>query len=370
MDRRAEARVDTGAIEANCRLLGARLAAGAELWAVVKADGYGHGAAASARAALAGGAARLCVATATEAAEVREAAPGARLVTMGALTGAELDVALGVDSAVAVWREASRAVIAARARALGRPAEVHVKLDTGMGRLGNLDPAEVIRIARACADDPDLVLGGVWTHFATADEPGDDHFPRQLAEFGELARMVRSEFPGVSLHAANSAATLREPESHYDAVRCGVAIYGMDPFGSDPAEHGLRPALSLHTYVADLKQFEEGRSAGYGRSWKAPHDTWVGVLPIGYGDGLRRGLSNRADVLVRGRRHPLVGTISMDNATVDLGTDPDVAASEPAVLIGAQGEERILAEELAAALGTINYEITCGISPRVPRVAE
>jgi len=149
-----------------------------------------------------------------------------------------------------------------------------------------------------------------------------------------------------------------------------VAIYGMDPFGRDPAEHGLEPALSLHTYLADLKRFQRGQSAGYGRSWSAPEDTWVGVMPIGYGDGLRRGLSNRAEVLIEGRRYPLVGTISMDNATVDLGPEADARPCLEAVLIGTQGGERILAEDLAAALGTINYEITCGISPRVPRVSE
>src|SRR3954451_15696063 len=172
MDRRAEARIDAAAIEANCRRVAGELADGAELWGVVKADGYGHGEAAAARSMLAGGASRLCVATAAEAAEVRREAPGAQLLTMGALTGPELDIALGAGSAVAVWREASRAVVAARARAAGRPAEVHVKIDTGMGRLGNLDPGATMEIARACAGEPDLVLGGVWTHFATADEPG------------------------------------------------------------------------------------------------------------------------------------------------------------------------------------------------------
>jgi alanine racemase len=150
-------------------------------------------------------------------------------------------------------------------------------------------------------------------------------------------------------------------------VRCGVAIYGLDPFGADPAAEGLEPALELRSYVADVKAFPAGTSAGYGRRWSAPADTTVGVLPIGYGDGVRRGLTNDAEVLIGGDRLPLVGTVSMDNITVDLGPEPAVSTGDDAVLIGAMGEERILAEEWARSLGTINYEITCGISARVPR---
>ena len=169
------------------------------------------------------------------------------------------------------------------------------------------------------------------------------------------------------MHAANSAATIREPAAHFDMVRCGIALYGLDPFGEDPAAQGLEPALELRSYVADVKRFERGASAGYGRRWRAPEDTWVGVLPIGYGDGVRRGLTNNAEVLVTGHRYPLVGTVSMDNITIDLGPDTEVEPGAEAVLIGPQDGDRILAEELAARLDTINYEITCGISSRVPR---
>ncbi len=183
-----------------------------------------------------------------------------------------------------------------------------------------------------------------------------------------MAEEAKAEFPGLIVHAANSAAVFRDRRSHFDMVRCGVAVYGLDPFQGDPAERGLSPALSLRSYVADVKRFDPGDSAGYGRTWRADAPTCVGVLPLGYGDGVRRGLSNNAEVLVRGRRHPLVGTVSMDNVTVDLGPETDVEAGDEAVLIGSQGEEAILAEELAARLGTINYEVTCGISARVPRV--
>jgi alanine racemase len=367
MPERAVARIDGTAVERNCALLASRLEGGARLCAVVKADGYGHGAADCAEAALRSGASWLAVATAAEAAGIAPYAGGARLLTMGALSAEEVDLALRAGSEINLWTEEFREVLATRARALGRPARVHVKHDSGMGRLGNTDPGEVLRLARACAADPDLELAGVWTHFATADEADGEFFEEQLERFDALAGAVRAEFGAVTLHAANSAATLREPRSHFDMVRCGVAIYGLDPFQGDPRERGLVPAMELHSYVADVKRFRAGDSAGYGRTWAAAADTWVGVVPIGYGDGLRRGLSNNADVLVGGRRRPVVGTISMDNLTVGLGAETDVEPGAPAVLIGAQGGEEILAEELARRLGTINYEIACGVSPRVPR---
>ena len=231
------------------------------------------------------------------------------------------------------------------------------------------DAAEVLELARACEADPGLELVSVWTHFATADEPDSAFFDEQLDRFAALVRAAKAEFPGLIAHAANSAAVFREPRSHFDMARCGVAIYGLDPFQGDPGERGLRPALSLRSHVADVKRFPAGASAGYGRRWRAPEDTWVGVVPLGYGDGVRRGLSNNAEVLVGGRRHPLVGTVSMDNVTIDLGPETEVVAGAEAVLIGAQGEDRIYAEEVAARLDTINYEVTCAISARVPRRA-
>lgn len=364
---RAVARIDSRAVERNCARLKAELGE-AELCAVVKADGYGHGADVCAAAAVAGGAGRLAVATAVEAARLARALPDVPLLTMGALTPSELDLALSAGSEVAVWHRDFLTVVADRARVLERPVAVHVKYDSGMGRLGNRDAAAVLDLLRVCAETPYVEPAGVWTHFATADEADSDFFEEQLDRFAAVAEAAKARHPGVVAHAANSAAVLREPRAHFDMARCGVAIYGLDPFQGDPAERGLVPALSLRSYVADVKRFEAGDSAGYGRTWRAPEATWVGVLPLGYGDGVRRGLSNDAEVLIRGRRRPLVGTVSMDNVTIDLGPQTDVEPGDEAVLIGAQGEERIRAEELAARLGTINYEITCGISARVPRV--
>jgi alanine racemase len=201
------------------------------------------------------------------------------------------------------------------------------------------------------------------THFATADEPGDAFFGEQLERFLAWAPPLRERFPDALLHAANSAATLRDAAAHFDLVRCGVAIYGLDPFQEHPAARELEPALSLHSWVAAVKPCAAGESAGYGRRFVAAHDTVLATVPIGYGDGWRRALTNDAEVVIGGRRHPLVGTVSMDNLTVDLGPDTGVRVGEPVTLIG----DGITAEELARRLGTINYEITCGLTARVPR---
>ena len=345
---RALARVDLGAIERNCARLRSLLGDGTELCAVVKADGYGHGAAWAAKAALGGGAAWLAVATAAEAEDLRRHGVGERILVMGALTREEQRIAREAEADVVAW---TPDVDGER---------LHVKLDTGMGRLGTREWEDAIRLARG-----DRVVG-LMTHFATADELGDEYFPAQLARFREFVEAVRRD--DLLVHAANSAATFREPASHFDMVRCGIAAYGMDPFGADPGEHGLEPALSLVSWVAAVRRFEPGASAGYGRRWTAPRPTWVATVPVGYGDGWRRGSTNGREVLIGGRRYPLVGTVSMDNVTVDLGAETDVSVGDEVVLIGRQGEQRILAEEVARRLGTINYVVTCALSPRVRRL--
>jgi alanine racemase len=360
---RALARINVAAIERNCAQL-ARAAAPARLCAVVKADGYGHGAVRAARAAEAGGAAWLAVATAAEAAELRAAGISGPLLVLGALSDEELPVALRAGADVVAWRERFVAALAAHPDAGGTG--VHVKLDTGMGRLGTRDPDEASRVAAAAAAAPALRLVGAMTHFATSDD--DPAFAReQLARFEPWARALEARHGGLLLHAANSAAALGLPESRLGMVRCGIAIYGLDPFQADPDDHGLEPALELSSYVAEVKPIAPGESAGYGRRFVARAPTTLGTIPIGYGDGVRRALTNDCDVLVGGRRVPLVGTVSMDNVCVDLGGDPP-APGAPVVLIGRQGGERVLAEEWARRLGTINYEITCGLSARVPRL--
>src|SRR4051812_45936528 len=303
-------------------------------------------------AAQRGGAAWLAVATANEAAALRDAGVAGPLLVMGALSGSELDVAVAARADVVAWREGFLRAIR------GREVGVHVKLDTGMGRLGTRDPAEASRVAAAVRGDPGLRLAGAMTHFATAD---DD--PEFMAE--QLARFLPwADALGVMRHAANSAGALGSPEARLDLIRCGIAIYGMDPFHQDPGE--FEPALELVSYVAEVKLARAGESAGYGRRFVAERDTWIATIPIGYGDGVRRGLTGRGEALVGGRRVPFAGTVSMDNITVDLGEEPVERGTE-AVLLGTRGDQRLLAEDWGRALGTINYEITCGLTPRVPR---
>ena len=367
MSDRALARIDLSAVRRNCAELKRRLG-DAELCAVVKAEGYGHGAAWCARAALAGGATWLAVATAEEAADLRRHGIRERILVMGALSAEEVEVALAADADIVAWNEPFAELAAGKADDAGVEARLHVKLDTGMGRLGTRDPDQARAVIALADGDERLRAAGLMTHFATADEPQSGLFEQQLERFRPLVEQVRRAHPGCIVHAANSAAVFRDAGAHFDMARCGIAIYGMDPFHEDPSLRGLEPALRLESYVADVKRVGAGESVGYGRSWHAQRETEVAVLPIGYGDGYRRGLSNRAELLIGGRRFPVVGTISMDNITVDLGPGSGVRPGDVATLIGGDGDERVLAEEIAAHLQTINYEVTCGIAPRVRRL--
>jgi alanine racemase len=370
---RALARVNLAAIERNAARLRARLPGGTELCAVVKAQASGHGAVATAWAALAGGATRLAVATVGEAAELREAGLTAPILIMGAISAEELPVALAAGAEVVGWSERFVDDLVGAAAADGRVVPVHVKLDTGMGRLGTRELNDAVALADRLAGSgsPGVALAGAMTHFATADcDP--EFLAVQLQAFAPFVQRLRNGDRGhrVVIHAANSAATVGEPASHFDMVRCGIALYGCDPMNQDPDDPGLEPAMQLSSYVAAVKRARPGESSGYGRRFIAERDTWIATLPIGYGDGIRRGLSNNCDVLIGGRRYPLVGTVSMDNITVDLGPPTGAAAVEveqEAIIIGRSGAERQTVEDLANRLDTVNHEVLCGISARVPR---
>jgi alanine racemase len=361
---RALARINLAAIERNVGRLVDRLAPGAAMCAVVKGDGYGHGAVPAAYSALAGGASVLAVATADEAAELRTGGLDAPILVMGAVSPEELPIALAARAELVVWSEQFVADVRAAAT---RPVRLHVKFDTGMGRLGTREESEAWGVVEAVvAAEPALELAGAMTHFATADED-DGFFAAQLERFRPFASAVRGLRGGVVVHAANSAATIHHPASHFDMVRCGIAIYGGDPMNVDGPALGLEPALELGSYVAAVKLARVGDSAGYGRRFVAGRDTWLATLPIGYGDGIRRALTNNCEVLIGARRHPLVGTVSMDNVTVDVGSETGIKVGDRALIIGQDGAERQTAEDLAHRIGTINYEILCGISGRVPR---
>ena len=334
---RSEITIDLGALRRNAAALVAA-AGGAELWAVVKADAYGHGAADAARVVLDAGAGALCVATAREGAALRREFSDARILVLSPL--AEDDEVLA--------REAGLEVAVSSPR-LPKGLPVHVKVDTGMGRFG-MSPEDAATV------DPGRVVG-VMSHLATADEEDASFARAQLETFSEVA----ARFPGATLHVANSAATLALPEARLDAVRCGVALYGLSPFGRDPAEHGLGPVLSWRSYVAQAKTLAAGGSTGYGRRFVAGGETRIGLVPVGYADGFRRGLTG-TEVLVAGTRRRVLGTVSMDSFAVELGDEPEGA---PVTLVG----DGLLVEEHARHLGTINYELTTGIVSD-PRRAE
>ena len=327
--RRSEITIDLAALRRNVATM-ARAAAPAELWAVVKADAYGHGALDVAPVALDSGATALCVATAGEGAALRRTLPGARILVLGPLAPGEDELARETGLEITVWSPDVPS---------GLP--LHVKIDTGMGRwgagvdaLGGLDPASVV---------------GVMSHLATADEADGSFAEAQIERF----RAAAERFPRALRHVANSAATLRLPDSRFDAVRCGIALYGLSPFGGDPAQDGLEPVLSWRSSVRLVKTLGAGESTGYGRRFVARRPTRIGIVPVGYGDGFRRGLTG-GDVLVAGARRSIVGVVSMDAFAVEL---PEGEAGDPVTLIG----DGMLAEEHARRLGTINYEITCGI---------
>jgi alanine racemase len=350
---RAVARVDLDAIEHNVRTVAAA-ARGTRLCAVVKAEGYGHGAVPCARAAQRAGADWLAVAGAAEATALRRAGVDGRLLVMGSLDAEDLALALEAEADIVVWDEAFLAGLPADSR-------VHVKLDSGMGRLGTRDPELATRLAAQAGDR----LAGAMTHFATADDRSDPFMDEQLQRFTAWVTPLRTAYPGLVVHAANSAAILREPAAHFDMVRPGIALYGLDPFGEDASAVGLRPALALVSHVAAVKACRAGESTGYGRRFVAAHDTVLATVPVGYGDGWRRATTGRADVLIGGARYPQAGTVSMDNITVDLGPGgaAAVAVGDEVVLIG----PGLSAEEVAARSETINYEVTTALLPRTRR---
>lgn len=377
---RAVAEVDLEAVRHNVRRLMRDLPGGAAHCAVVKADGYGHGAVPVARAALEAGSSWLGVATASEAEELRDAGITAPVLIFGPLTGAGLERAARSGAQVVAWSEP----FVDEAVRLRVP--VHVKVDTGMGRLGVRPSVAPALCARAHDGG---VLSGLMSHFATADEPDTGFFERQLECFAGLAAQLKRRYPDLRCHIANSAATLRGPRAHFDMVRTGIAMYGLAPANDDPFKDGIRPAMKVVSYLAGIREALPGDSVGYGRTWIAERATRVGIVPVGYADGMRRALGNRGEVLVAGRRCPIIGRISMDQMTVRLPDDwgapgdevvlfgaagDGVAGGPEAVWTGATGPRsdepstpRILCEEVAGMLGTINYEVVCGLTPRVVR---
>jgi alanine racemase len=368
----AWAEVDLAAIAHNLAALCALLPAGSRLAAVVKADGYGHGAAAVGRAALAAGAGALAVARLPEALTLRAAGIGAPILVLGHTPADGTEAALDADLIQSVVSLESAAAHSRQALRSGRRLRVHLKLDSGMGRLGlPLEAAGggALADALAVARLPGLRLEGVFTHLATADAPDTGAAEAQLALFeGFLARLAAAGVRPALRHAANSAALLRLPAARLDWVRPGISLYGLDACPDAAALATLRPAMSLKARVIQVKPVAAGQGISYGLTWRAPRDTVIATVALGYADGLRRGLSSRGAMLVRGRRAAIAGRVCMDLTMLDVGHIPGVRPGDEAVAFGSQGGESIRVEELAAALGTINYEIVTGVTARVPRL--
>jgi len=368
------AEVDLGAVRNNTRVLvAAAKAKGLRLIGVVKANAYGHGAVACSRAVLEGGASGLAVALPEEGAELRQAGIDGQILVMGAYVpgtaGAYAEHRLDVTVSSFEQGEALGREVASLAGGAGtfRPLRVHVKVDTGMGRLG-VAPEEALGLARLVASHPSLELYGVFTHLATADEEDRSFALEQLARFeAVLASFRASGFQAVQAHALNSGGLMQHAPGTTDACRVGIALYGLSPSPFLKGALPLTPALSLKTRVVAVKRAPRGTTVSYGRRYRTERETTLAALPVGYADGLTRLLSHRASVLIRGKRYPIVGAICMDQAIVDVGDDA-VAPGDEVTLIGRQGGEAITADDWADALGTINYEVVCMISDRVPRV--
>ncbi len=366
--RPAWAEVDLAAVRHNVGVL-RRAAAPAAVWSVVKADGYGHGAVTVAAGALSAGAEGLCVALVEEAAELRRAGVDAPILVLAEPPPHQYGEIVRTRARAVVYT--ARAIDGLATAAAGTtPVRVHLKIDTGMHRVGAA-PADAVALARHIAARPSLVLDGVMTHLAVADEPDDPYTDGQLDTFDAVLAALRSD--GIDpplVHAGNSAAALAHPRSRFSLVRAGIATYGIVPGpGVAHVAGELRPAMALRARVSFVKRVPGGARISYGLRHRFGADTTVATLPLGYADGVPRRLSSTGGaVLIGGRRRPIVGVVTMDQLMVDCGDDP-VAAGDEAVLIGRQGTEEVTAQEWASRLDTIAYEVTCGISARVPRVA-
>lgn len=359
--------VDLDAISANVAALKAQAAA-PRLAAVVKADGYGHGAVAAARAALAGGADWLAVALVEEGACLRAAGITAPVLVLAEPPAQAADALLDADLVAAVYTPAFTDALDAAARARGTVAAVHVKLDTGMRRVG-VPESDWDGALRRVRDAEGLHLAGIWSHFAVADEPDHPFIARQSAAFRRGLDLAASLAIRPDLvHLCNSAGTLHLPGEHYDMVRPGLSVYGLEPAPGLGASVALRPALAWYSRLSLVKRVVAGEPVSYGLRWTAERDTLVATVPAGYADGVTRALTNRMEVLVGGRRVRQVGTVTMDQVLVDLGADGTGTAGDEVCLIGEQGGQRVTAEDWAGLLGTINYEVVCTIGSRVPRV--
>jgi alanine racemase len=376
--RPAWAEIDLAAVTHNARVL-AGLAAPAELCAVVKAHGYGHGAPAVARAALAGGAQRLAVALVDEGVELREHGIAGPVLLLSECGPGAVATAIEYGLTPTLYSREAIAAFAAGAPAAGRRASVHLKVDTGMHRVGAA-PEDFAALAEEIAREPSLELEGVWTHLPVADGEHEEdriYTRGQLELFDRLlADLAAAGIEAPLVHAANTAGAIAFPRSRYDMVRCGIGLYGYlpgesvhDAFREQAAGEAMRPAMALKAQVVAVRELGAGERPSYGRLRPLPARAVVATVPIGYADGVPRALFDAGyEVLIGGIRRPLAGMVTMDQIVIDCGDDDSVRPGDEVVLLGRQGDESITADDWARMLGTISYEVVCGVGPRMPRV--
>lgn len=361
------AEIDLEAIRSNIRSFQRHVGDHVQIMAVVKANAYGHGAVPVARAALEAGAARLAVHRLTEGIELRQAGITAPVLVMGYTPPAGAEEFIRWQLTPSMMTPEFAMALSAQAATRGMVVPVHVKVDTGMSRFG-LMPEEVIPYLTAISNLEGIKLEGLFTHLATADSIDQTWALRQLSIFNsviESAKNAGIELP--IIHAANSAATMKIPQAHYQAVRPGIAIYGMNPSNEWPPVFNLYPSLTFKSRVSRVRDLPVGAGVSYGRTFVTSRPTRAALVTAGYGDGYHRILSNKGSVLVRGKRAPIIGRVCMDQFVVDVTDIPGVALNDEVVLVGRQGDERISAEEVGRLAGTINYEVTTGLLLRVVR---
>ena len=363
------ARVHLGNIRDNLRAIRAAVGPERKVLIAVKANGYGHGAVEVSRMAEDTGTADwLGVATVPEGQQLREAGLRLPILKLGPTFPWEMRAAIEAGITLAICSREEAEAVAVAVREASRPASVHLKVDTGMGRVG-VSPAEAPDLARFIVDLPGVVLEGVFTHLPVSDAADGTWTREQILRFRTIAGLVQeASMRRLLVHCANSGAILGHDSAWLDMVRPGIMIYGFRPDPETPATIPLKPGMSLLTRVSFVKKVARETAVGYGRTWVAPVDTFIATIPAGYADGFNRLFSNRGRVLIGGKSYPLVGRVCMDQSMVDLGPETDVKVGDEVVLMGRSGEAEISCEEWAAELGTITYEVTCQVNPRVVRV--
>jgi alanine racemase len=370
-DRPTWVEIDLSAIAHNTRQIQSLVGSNVRILASLKADAYGHGALKVARTVLHNGASMLGVATVSEAAPLREAGIHAPILVFGYVPYWQMREAVRLRLTLTLYSIESAQALSRAAQALNQAARIHVKVDTGMGRLGIRAEciAEILELLHEISDLPHLELEGIFTHFAMADTSDQTHVRMQLARFQHVLQIIEEEHIRPPLvHAANSAAIFSLPEAHFDMVRPGIALYGLDPSTEVRLPAEFRPALSFKTQVAQVKDIPEGECISYGCTYATDRPTRVAILPVGYADGFRRSPTNWGSVLVHGQEAPLLGRVCMDQCIIDVTHIPYVRVGDEVILIGRQGTASLTAEQVAQRLGTINYEVVSEILARVPRV--